>query len=300
MTAGRRLAHLLALLPLLLVQACAPAVPPAAVSQARGAAETGVYRNLFREWRPELTDAQVEAKVQSYWSALFEGGEEQRVYYPGTPNANGATGYILDVGNDDVRSEGMSYGMMIAVQMGRKDVFDALWNWAYSHMRYASGPRAGYFRWQCARTGCPRDAVAASDGEEYLATALFFAAGRWGNGEGVWDYERQANAILDAMLHKEEMNGGVVEDVRNMFNREQRQVVFVPNGRFAEFSDPSYHLPAFYEIWARRAAGWKGRQAEDRAFWREAARVSRDYLEKSAHPETGLTPDYAEFDGRPK
>jgi endo-1,4-beta-D-glucanase Y len=85
-----------------------------------------------------------------------------------------------------------------------------------------------------------------------------------------------------------------------MFNREQRQVVFVPNGRFAEFSDPSYHLPAFYEIWARRAAGWKGRQAEDRAFWREAARVSRDYLEKSAHPETGLTPDYAEFDGRPK
>lgn len=28
--------------------------------------------------------------------------------------------YILDTGNDDIRSEGMSYGMMICVQMDKK------------------------------------------------------------------------------------------------------------------------------------------------------------------------------------
>ena len=76
-------------------------------------------------------------------------------------------------------------------------------------------------------------------------------------------------------------------------------MVFVASGRFAEFTDPSYHLPAFYELWARWAQGWNGRRDEDRAFWREAAQVSRAFFDRTAHPQTGLTPDYAEFDGTP-
>jgi endo-1,4-beta-D-glucanase Y len=167
-------------------------------------------------------------------------------------------------------------------------------------MRYASGPRAGYFRWQCTVSGCPRDAVPASDGEEYFATALFFAAHRWGNGKGIYDYEAEANAILDAMLHKEEMNGGKVDGVTNMFDREHRMIVFVPEGEWAGFTDPSYHLPAFYELWSRWAKGWKGHQAEDRAFWRAAAVESRAFFQRAADARTGLTPDYAEFGGRPK
>jgi endo-1,4-beta-D-glucanase Y len=205
---------------------------------------------------------------------------------------------VLDVGNADVRSEGMSYAMMIAVQMGRKAEFDALWNWAATHMRYASGPRQGYFRWQCQPSGCGdfgKDAVPASDGEEYLATALLMAASRWGSGAGLYDYDAQAQALLSVMLHKETMNGGIVDGVRAMFSPRHRQVVFVPIGEAADFSDPSYHLPAFYEIWARRAAS-----PQDRQRWAEIAGVSRAYFSAAAHPITGLTPDYAEFDGRPR
>jgi endo-1,4-beta-D-glucanase Y len=268
-------------------------------ASAQSNAERGVYRNLFHEWRADIDERAVDAKLDAYWHSLFEGDEESRVFYWGEANADGRTGYIVDINNNDVRSEGMSYGMMIAVEMNRKDVFDALWNWAATHMRYASGPRAGYFRWQCTRTGCPRDAVPASDGEEYFATALFFAAHRWGNGEGVFDYETQANAILDTMLHKEEMNGGVVEGVHNMFDGERQQIVFVPIGQYASFSDPSYHLPAFYELWGRWATGWQGRQVEDRQFWLEAADVSRAFFDRASHPVTGLAPDYAGFDGAP-
>jgi oligosaccharide reducing-end xylanase len=289
-------ARVMLLVAMAFFSACA--TPPAPTSAEYRTVADIRYRNLFAE-HLGVGEAEIDAKLGHYWSSLFEGDGESRVYFPGDPNASGATGYILDVGNDDVRSEGMSYGMMIAVQTDRRDVFDALWNWAYSHMRYASGPRQGYFRWQCTRSGCPRDAVPASDGEEYFATALFFAAHRWGSRAGLYDYEAQANAILDTMLHKEEMNGGVVDGVTNMFDRETHQVVFVPNGRFARFTDPSYHLPAFYELWARWAAGWQGRRDEDRAFWHEAARRSRLLLERAAHPETGLTPDYSEFDGRP-
>jgi endo-1,4-beta-D-glucanase Y len=193
-----------------------------------------------------------------------------------------------------VRSEGMSYGMMIAVQMGRKAEFDALWNWAATHMRYRTGPRAGYFRWQCLPKGCDKDAVPASDGEEYFATALLMAASRWGNGQGLYDYNAQAQALLSAMLHKETMNGGIVDGVRSIFSPDRGQVVFVPIGEAADFSDPSYHLPAFYEIWAQRAA-----KPEDRKRWAEIAEISRAYFSVAAHPRTGLTPDYAEFDGRP-
>jgi endo-1,4-beta-D-glucanase Y len=162
---------------------------------------------------------------------------------------------VLDVGNDDVRSEGMSYGMMISVQMGRKAQFDALWNWAWTHMRYRAGPRQSYFRWQCKPEGCAgfgKDAVPASDGEAYMATALLMAAARWGHGKGVYDYDAQAQELLTAMLHKETMNGGIQEGARSMFSPRHGQVVFVPVGDAAEFSDPSYHLPAFYELWAPR------------------------------------------------
>jgi oligosaccharide reducing-end xylanase len=78
-----------------------------------------------------------------------------------------------------------------------------------------------------------------------------------------------------------------------MFNSENKQVVFVPMvGSVSGFTDPSYHLPAHYELWAR----WAER---DNEFWTETAQVSREFFKKAAHPETGLMPDYANFDGTP-
>lgn len=270
--------------------------PLVAVNTApRGAAVTGQYRNLLREIRPDIGEADIDARLAGYWTSLFEGDADHRVVYPAAPTPDGPAAYVLDVGNADVRSEGMSYGMMIAVQMGRQAEFDALWNWAATHMRYRTGPRAGYFRWQCQPRGCDQDAVPASDGEAYFATALLMAAARFGNGQGLYDYNAQAQALLRTMLHKEAMNGGIVDGVRSMFSPQRGQVVFVPVGEAADFSDPSYHLPAFYEIWARRAD-----TPEDRRRWAEIAEISRSYFSVAAHPATGLTPDYAEFDGRPR
>jgi endo-1,4-beta-D-glucanase Y len=303
-----------ALLALAVLSACGPTVRqgpsegvpavvpsiPAPAPPSDGAYASGSYRNLFAEWNPGLTDADIQNKLNEYWDSLFGADPERRIYYPEGSNQNGPMAYIMDINNDDIRSEGMSYGMMIAVQLDRKAEFDALWNWAKTHMQYQSGPREGYFQWQCRPGGCTQGAVPASDGEEYFATALFFAAHRWGSGTGIYNYEAEANRILDTMLHKEEMNGGVVEGVTNMFNRAERQVVFVPVGNAASFTDPSYHLPAFYELWGRWAAGWNGQQAADRQFWLDAAARSRELFSQAAHPTTGLSPDYAEFDGAPR
>jgi len=79
-----------------------------------------------------------------------------------------------------------------------------------------------------------------------------------------------------------------------MVNEQAKMVLFVPGEDRNSFTDPSYHLPAFYELWAR----WG--PVEDRAFWREAAEASRQFFPKTVGAKTGLSPDYANFDGSPR
>ena len=235
-----------------------------------------------QEWG--LSDEEIQARIDEVWNQLFYGDDEtERVYYP----VEDDMAYILDVNNNDVRTEGMSYGMMIAVQLDKQEEFDRLWKWVKTHMYNESGRFAGYFAWHCTPDGLKIDEVPAPDGEVWFATALFFAAGRWGNGEGIFDYQAEANAILHTMLHK-------ADDPRsgsgNMFHAENKYVLFGPSGGSALHTDPSYHMPHYYELWARWAD-------EDNDFWAEAATASREFFKLAAHPETGLMPNYSEFDG---
>ena len=105
----------------------------------------------------------------------------------------------------------MSYGMMIAVQLDKKAEFDALWNWSMTHMyqKDPKHPSYGYFSWQMEYDGTVMDELPAPDGEEYYAMALFFAAHRWGNGKGIYDYQAHADRLLHDMVHREPITGPV-------------------------------------------------------------------------------------------
>ncbi len=294
--AARALAYSLSLAFLLLLVLATPPAPRAAPGAeapagARGAYFTGEYPNLFVELLGKKPK-EVQARVLAAYERLFEGDEDERVYYP----VGEDMAYIFDVGSGDIRSEGMSYGMMIAVQLDRREVFDRLWRFARKYMRHDRGPFQGYFAWHVRAEKDPKGPLGekisdnpASDGEAWFATALFFAAHRWGTSGGI-DYRAEAQAILDVMLHKHEQKDR--GDVTNMFDRKTKLIVFVPQGREAEFTDPSYQVPHFIELWAR----WAKR---DRAFWCEAAAASRAHLRAATHPKTGLAPDYATFDGKP-
>ncbi len=263
-----------------------PALPPAPQTPSVGVWYSGNYRNLFKE--RGYSDAEINAKINTAVSNFFYGPDDIRCYYPvGTDMA-----YILDTGNNDVRSEGMSYGMMIAVQMNMKNEFDRLWKWAKTYMQHQSGDRVGYFAWQCSTSGNKIDNNPAPDGEEYFAMALYFAWKRWGNGTGIYNYQAEADNILHHMLHQD-LYAGQYSGVTKMINTQSTQVCFVPYGSSYEHTDPSYHLPAFYELWARWANA-------DNSYWSEVAKVSRAFFKKTCHPTTGLNPDYANFDGTPK
>ena len=88
--------------------------------------------------------------------------------------------------------------------------------------------------------GTIKDNTPAADGEEYFATSLLFASARWGNGEGIYNYNKEAQEILKTMLHQADDGQGV-----NMFNKEHKMPVFCPIGNAATFSDPSYHFMKF-------------------------------------------------------
>lgn len=251
----------------------------------QGSYYSGEYQNLFVEFLGK-SQAEVDEKINAAFNQLFYGNDStERVYYPVEPDM----AYILDVIHKDVRSEGMSYGMMIAAQLDKKEEFDRLWKWTKTFMQHKEEPHKNYFAWQLSTDGKIIDSTSASDGEEWFATALFLASARWGDSEGIYNYKNEAQKILDAMLYKDESGDSIIV---NMFNKDEKKVVFVPEIQAAYFTDPSYHLPHFYELWGRWAD-------KDNQFWCDAADTSRAFLKRAAHPETGLSPDYAEFDGTP-
>ncbi|WMJ75158.1 glycosyl hydrolase family 8 [Cytophagaceae bacterium ABcell3] len=262
---------------------------PAPTPPTEGAWESDVYRNMLAELGK--TPEQINSKIDEAFNQLFYGNPENEAIYYETDDD---MAYILDVSANDIRTEGVSYGMMIAVQLDKQEEFDKLWKFAKTYMQHQEGPRKGYFAWQVdADTYEKLDNNSAPDGEVWFAMSLFFASHRWGDGEGIFDYQAEAQALLYDMLNLEERNGGIVDGLTNMFNRDEKQIVFVPEGENAEYTDPSYHVPGFFKLFAK----WS---EHDNELWSDIADTSRSFLLKAMHPETGLTTEYMTFDAQPK
>lgn len=242
----------------------------------KGGMETRQYRNFFAEMG--YSQKEIDDKVDEVFNDVFT--SKYKVYF----EVGDSLAYISDIKNNDVRTEGMSYGLMIAVQFGRKDIFDKLWRWSKKYMQQQDGPFKGYFAWSCKTDGSKNARGPASDGELYFVTALLFASNLWGD-SGEINYKAEAQYILNESASKDD---GFVTP---LINDSVKLITFVPVAMAARFTDPSYHLPAFYEVWAEYADDGRA------DYWRECAKASREFLHKCIHPKTGLNPDYCNFDG---
>ena len=241
---------------------------------------SGVYTNLFLEAGYKQKD--IDEKLAKAYHDIFEG--PNRVYF----EVDDSTAYVSDVKNHDARTEGLSYGMMIAVQLNKKDVFDRIWRWSKKYLQHQDGPRDGYFAWSInPQTMKKNSPGSASDGELFFITDLLFASNRWGNNTGI-NYYAEARRILDAMWKKDGTG-----NIFNLFNTEHKQISFVPEGDGYKWTDPSYHLPAFLEVWAMYA------KDGHEQFYKDCADTSRVFLHRACHPVTGLNPDYSDFSGAP-
>ncbi len=223
-----------------------------------------MYTNLFVTLSGH-TQAESDAKVTAAWSQLFGGGANT-VYYKG-PGADES--YVEDVANNDVRTEGQSYGMMIAVQLDHQAEFDRLWAFVKNHM--LSGKQIA---WHTSTSGSKLATGGAPDGDEYFAAALVFAAKRWGDTSGKYNYTNEAKIVLDIIRTQD-------------FNDKAKLVQFVVG---SGNTDGSYVLPAFYQTWACF-------DKENADFWNAAVTAARAFF-KAAADSNGVIGDQSSFTGQ--
>ncbi len=236
-----------------------------------GKSKAEVTEHLDMMWRHFFTPADL---------SRFDKDGEKGVYY----ETSDGLAFIMDTGSNDVRTEGMSYGMMISVQLDKRDVFDKLWQWSKRYMAYPKDSAwDGYFCWQCDTKGNKIGTSNASDGELYYVTALLLASERWGEPR----YAEEANTILDKVMSKDGRKTGVY----NLFNKDNYLITFVPDRVGSKFTDPSYMLPAFLDKWSRSAQS-------NREFWKKAATAARQHLIDAAG-EMSIYPDYSTYEGKP-
>jgi oligosaccharide reducing-end xylanase len=265
---------------------------------------------MFKEWGK--TEAEVTTKVNTAWNKLFVNGTSDEKIYT---ESGSDMAYIYTADSNDVRSEGMSYGMMMCVQMNDQTRFDKLWKWArtymYNTVNNGSNNR-GYFSWQCRTDGSKMDQGPAPDGEEYFITALLFAHARWGSASsGIKNYAKEARQIIYDLTRRKPGNGDPYGEP-SMFNTDNYMVRFATLGNSATFTDPSYHLPAFYDVWAVELQSdydnnklydiWSSKAdlKTDIDFFKQAATVSRNFFKNATNGTTGLGPDYSEWNGTAK
>lgn len=244
---------------------------------AKSSKKTGP-RNLFKE--VGYSQKEIDLKVEKAYQDLFVG--PNRVYFV----VEDSLAYVSDLKNRDARTEGLSYGMMVTVQLNKKAEFDKIWRYARKYAQHQSGPREAYFGWSLnPKTHKMNSAGSASDGELFFVTTLLLASNRWGNNTGI-NYYGEARRILDAMWKKDGTG-----NIYHLINLEHKQISFVPEGGSYNWTDPSYHLPAFMEIWAAYA------KDGHEQFYKDCADTSRAFLKRACHPITGLNADYTEFSG---
>ncbi|HQK39903.1 MAG TPA: glycosyl hydrolase family 8, partial [Flavobacterium alvei] len=194
-------------------------VPVLAISQNKKKTEKSElkkpqYRNLFKE--AGYSQKEIDKKLAKAYYDVFEG--PNRVYF----TVGDTMAYVSDVKNKDARTEGMSYGMMVAVQLDKKEVFDKIWRFSKTYMQHQSGPREGYFAWSLNPVTMKQNSPgSASDGELYYITSLLFASNKWGNNTGI-NYYKEARRILDAMWKKDGTG-----NIYNLINTEHKQITFV-------------------------------------------------------------------------
>ena len=218
-----------------------------------------------------VTDEEVADKLEAGFEQLFYGDPATEAIYftEGSDQA-----YIFNEQSGEVQTDGLGYGMMIAVQLDKQDEFARLWRYMSTNNRYESGARAGYLYWNC-----PEDALGCPDpnGMQYAATALLFAANRW----SVPAYVDDALEVLDVMLHMEDKNGGVVDGVRDAFDNTTHIVRAVPT-LGEDVTTVSQVLPAFTAIFRDRG--------NDEDEWAEITSAQRTLIRSFTSTPTRLAP----------
>ncbi len=185
---------------------------------------------------------------------------------------SGAGGYLRvrkpDSGSiiDSTVSEGIGYGMLLAVYMDDAPVFDGLWKYAKLHFN-----ANGLMDWEIHPDGTQVIGPgAATDGDEDMAWALVMAARKWG-GSGTLDdtYANEATALINAIWEHEVDHS--------------RGEMLKPGDTWGDtdITNISYFAPAYYRVFGK----FVGKESD----WNKVVESSYRIIEASLSAERGNT-----------
>jgi endoglucanase len=201
--------------------------------------------------------------------------------------AEGARGYLRTrrpnspgAETNSTVSEGIAYGMIIAVAMGDQPLFDNLWNYSQQFLN-----ENGLMHWYINAAGtAPISTGGATDSDEDIAWSLVMAARQWG-GSGTLDKpylelaKEQIQRIWDHEI--DHQNGDLV----------------LPGDTWNEaIFNPSYFAPNQYRIFGQVS----GKVAEwNRVIDTGYATLSKCLNSQSGNANNGLAPAWCNLDGEP-
>ncbi|MEY2930653.1 MAG: putative b-glycosidase, glycoside hydrolase family 8 protein [Pseudomonadota bacterium] len=171
--------------------------------------------------------------------------------------------------NNDTRSEGVGYGMVIAAYMGDRETFDGLWRY---YQRTSSNGLMNWRRNGCDGGGGGGDNGSAADADIDAALAVLVADRQFpGNG-----YLQQGTELLGAIRGQLFQNGC--------------QGVLLAGSQFAgcDCINPSYIPPGYYVAYGA---------VEQAGFWTQARDASYDYYRGVRNAQTGLVPAWSQDNG---
>jgi len=177
-------------------------------------------------------------------------------------------------------SEGIAYGMLIAVYMGDQSLFDGLWKYEQTCLGMN-----GLMDWYMLADGKqrgPNGSGAASDADEDMAWALLMADRQWGGKGSLGEsYLNIAKKQIDLVYSKE------IQDDK----------LLKPGDGWGGWGtvNPSYFAPSYYRAFAKATGNDK---------WNDVLQTSYDVLAKSLNSanknmDNGLVPAWCSSDGVP-
>lgn len=176
-------------------------------------------------------------------------------------------------------SEGVGYGLLMAVMMDDQATFDTIYDAAHAVMLDAE---TGLFNWRADNTGTITGEGSATDAEEDIAAALIFAQARVDRGEwtqhAARPYGERANALIDAIYTYEVAEGRYLTPGDDW------------GGEGQAILNLSYFAPAWYRLFDQF-------QGTDR--WTPVITYGYRSLFVTEGAPLGLAPDWSTRDGDP-
>ena len=179
-------------------------------------------------------------------------------------------------------SEGIAYGMIIAVMFDDQALFDGFWSYARCFLN-----KSGLMDWYIAPDGArPLGVGAASDADEDMAWALLMADRQWGGrGSLAEGYLSTAQRLIDAIYSTE-------------VDQNESPDMFLPGDdwRGKNVFNPSYFAPNQYRLFGEATGNTSG--------WQRVIDRGYEILEQSLNRESGnqhngLVPAWCNAAGQP-